>query len=72
MAKRIHHKNYVPRVNKHNLNQIWFKINTNPRRFDFREMKPMERYKAMIQKVKNALALKGLVKADDEIARQTA
>lgn len=73
MRKRIHHKNFVPKVNKHNLNQIWFKINTNPRRFDFREMKPIERYKAMIQKVTNALKKKGLLKGDaNEVACQTA
>lgn len=34
MKKRIHYKNFNPKCRKFDLNQIWFKMENNPRRFD--------------------------------------
>lgn len=34
MKKRIHHKNFIPKCKRYDLNQIWYKLHTNPRRFD--------------------------------------
>lgn len=69
MTKRIHYKNFVPKTKKHNLNQIFFKLHTNPRRFDFREQKPLERYKSTLAKIKKALVDKGLMKgANNEVS----
>lgn len=73
MKKRVHYKNFNPKTKKHDLNQIFFKLYINPRRFDFKEQKPMERYKSVLQKITNALKVEGLVKGDtDEMVSQTA
>lgn len=69
MKKRIHYKNFVPKCKRWDLNQIFFKLNTNPRRFDFREMKPIERYKAMIKAVAEAVKKK---EGFNEVTNQTA
>lgn len=73
MKKRIHHKNFVPKVNKHNLNQIWFKINTNPRRFDFKEKKYFEYLKKMREALKEKINKQlEKVRGNNEVINQTA
>lgn len=73
MKLRVHKKNFNPKTKKGDLNQIFFKLHVNPRRFDFKEKKPIERYKSVLNKVANALKNKGLLKGDtNEVASQTA
>lgn len=55
MKKRVHKKNHNAKLNKRELNVVYNKLDTNPRRFDFKEKKYREWLADKIAKLKEKL-----------------
>lgn len=73
MIKRVHHKNkkVFHKLTKPELAQVYFKLNTSPARFDFREQKAYDKYLKKMKELVEMAKSKVSGVMDDETAVET-